>query len=44
MIPFDDLILGCCKFYTLRKNGCKNRIAKFKGYKKGKKCSDLSYL
>jgi hypothetical protein len=36
MIPFDDLILGGCKFYTLRKKGCKNIIAKCKGYKKGK--------
>jgi len=43
MIHFDDLILGGCKFYTLRKNGCKNIIAKCKGYKKGKEGSDLTF-
>jgi hypothetical protein len=43
MIPFDDLILGGCKFYTLRKKGCKNIIAKCKGYKKGKDGSDLTF-
>ena len=43
MMHFDDLILGGCKFYTLRKNGCKNIIAKCKGYKKGKEGSDLTY-
>ena len=43
MIYFDDLILGGCKFYTLRKEGCKNIIAKCKGYKTGKDGSDLSF-
>ena len=43
MIHFDDLILGGCKFYTLRKEGCKNIIAKCKGYKTGKDGSDLSF-
>jgi hypothetical protein len=40
MISFDELILGGCKFYALRKNAtslCKDiNIAKCKGYKKSK--------
>jgi len=40
MISFDELILGGCKFYALRKNAtslCKEiTIAKCKGYKKSK--------
>ena len=43
MIHFDDLILGGCKFYTLRRDGCKKIIAKCKGFKKGKDGSDLTY-
>jgi hypothetical protein len=43
MIYFDDLILGGCKFYTLRKDGCKNIIAKCKGYKKGTDGSELAF-
>ena len=43
MEHFDDLILGGCKFYTLRRDGCKKVIAKCKGFKKGKDGSDLTY-
>ena len=42
MIHFDGLILGGCKFYSLRIDGCKD-IAKCKGYKKGKDGSDLTF-
>ena len=42
MIHFDGLILGGCKFYSLRLEGTKD-IAKCKGYKKGKDGSDLTF-
>ena len=35
MLHFDALILGGCKFYCLRKEGCDD-ITKCKGYKKVK--------
>ena len=35
MLHFDALILGGCKFYCLRKEGCEY-ITKCKGYKKSK--------
>jgi hypothetical protein len=35
MLHFDALILGGCKFYCLRKEGCED-ITKCKGYKKSK--------
>ena len=35
MLHFDALILGGCKFYCLRKEGCEE-IAKLKGFKKSK--------
>ena len=35
MEHFDELILGGCKFYALRKDGCAKEITKCKGYKKG---------
>ena len=43
MEHFDELILGGCKFYALRKDGCAKEITKCKGYKKGKDGSDLSF-
>ena len=36
MIAFDECILGGCKFYALRKAGCKEDITKCKGFKKSK--------
>ena len=38
MEHFDELILGGCKFYALRKDGCAKEITKCKGYRSSLIC------